>query len=92
MIPLSRTTHLLWTIRNGTAEVDRGEMQKGACFLVFVRRVIPMQVLIRPSSQRWLIIPEVRPLLRRTMTDGIRLPRFSSGVKMLARGLVSFVY
>ena len=68
------------------------EIQKGAGFLVFVRRVIPMQLLIRPFSQGWLIIPDVRPLLRRTMTDGIWLPRFSSGVKMLARGFVSFVY
>ena len=28
MIPLSRTTHMLWTIRNGTAEVAKEEMQK----------------------------------------------------------------
>lgn len=46
MIPLSRTTQMLWVIRNGTEEVDGKESQKGAGFLVLVRRVVPMQVLI----------------------------------------------
>ena len=50
MIPLSRTTHILWTIRNGTVEVD-GEVDgeedgKRAGFLVFVGRFVPMQVFI----------------------------------------------
>ena len=49
MIPLSRTTHMLWTTRNGTVEVDGEEDQKRAGFLVFVGRFVPMQVFIHLS-------------------------------------------
>ena len=38
---------MLWIIRNGTVDVDGEENEKGPGFLVFVRRVILMQVLIR---------------------------------------------
>ena len=58
------------------------ENQKGAGFLVFVRTVVFMQAFIRLSFSGWLILPEVRPLLRRTMTDGISSPR----------RVISFVY
>ena len=64
---------MLWTIRNGTVEVDGEEDEKRAGFLVFVGRFVPMQVFIHLSCKGWLVIPEVRPLLRRMMTDGIRL-------------------
>ena len=70
---IANDTHAV-EIGNGTAEVDGEEVQKGAGFLVFVRRVVPMQVLIRLSFPGWLIVPEVRALVVRTMTDGIRLP------------------
>ena len=58
------------------------EIQKGAGFLVLVGHVVSMQACIRLSFSGRLIVPEVRPLLRRTMTDGISSPT----------RVISFVY
>lgn len=56
--------------------------QKGAGFLVLVRRVVPMQVLIPLFFPGRLIVPEVGPLVVRRVTDGIWLPK----------RVISFVY
>ena len=50
---------MLWTIRNGTVEVDGEGDEKRAAFLVFVGRFVPMQVFVHLSCKRWLVIPEV---------------------------------
>lgn len=39
---------MLWTIRNGTVEVDGEEDEKRAGFLVFVGSFVLMQVFISP--------------------------------------------